>query len=141
MANNKTTITVENMVNVPVEKAWEIWTEPSHIIQWCRTSDDWEAPHAENDVREGGKFKTVMAAKDGSTSFDFTGTYTDVVPNERLEYAIDDGRKVTVEFKNMENKTKITETFETENINSEDQQRFGWQSILDNFKKYAEANQ
>jgi hypothetical protein len=32
------------------------------------------------------------------------------------------------------------ETFEAESTNSIDMQRGGWQAILNNFKKYVEAN-
>ena len=136
----KKTITVENLISAPVEKVWVLWTEPSHIVNWAYASEDWEAPHAENDVRVGGKFKTVMAAKDGSESFDFTGTYTTVIPQELIEYVMDDGRNVTVQFQSMGDKTKLTETFEMEHTNTEDLQRTGWQAILENFKKYVENN-
>ena len=132
--------TVGNFINAPVEKVWKLWTMPEHIVKWAYASDDWEAPHAENDVRAGGKFNTAMTAKDGSESFDFTGTYNAVVPHERIEYVIDDGRKVVVQFQRVDGKTKLTETFEPENINPEDMQKAGWQAILDNFKKYAEGN-
>ena len=74
-----TKITVENVVKAPVEIVWEYWTNPEHITKWAFASDDWHAPHAENDLRTGGKFSTTMAAKDGSFSFDFGGVYTNVV--------------------------------------------------------------
>lgn len=35
--------------------------------------------------------------------------------------------------------TKVTEVFEPETVNSADMQKQGWQSILDNFKKYTEG--
>ena len=76
--SRKTFITVEAVVNAPVEKVWKYWNEPKHITQWCQASEDWHAPHAENDLRIDGKFVTTMAAKDGSMSFDFGGTYTNV---------------------------------------------------------------
>ena len=133
-------ITVQVFVKAPVEKVWKFWTEPEHIVQWAFASDDWEAPAAENDVRVGGKFTTTMAAKDGSAKFDFTGRYTVVIPNEKLEYAIEDGRKVTVEFTAEGDKTKVTESFDAETINSEEQQRAGWQAILENFRKHVEIN-
>ncbi|SCY65532.1 Activator of Hsp90 ATPase homolog 1-like protein [Flavobacterium caeni] len=69
-------ITVETTVHAPVEKVWAYWSEPEHIMRWCQASDDWHAPHAENDLRAEGKFTTTMAAKDGSFSFDFGGRYT-----------------------------------------------------------------
>lgn len=87
----------------------------------------------------GGKFKTVMAAKDKSASFDFTGTYTAVKDHELIEYTLDDGRRVKVEFAELPEGVKVTETFEPETANSEEVQRSGWQAILDNFKKYVEG--
>jgi uncharacterized protein YndB with AHSA1/START domain len=135
----KTAITVETIVNAPVEKVWACWNEPQHIMKWCQASDDWHAPAAENDVRTGGKFKTTMAAKDGSFSFDFGGTYTQVQPNKVIDYVMDDGRKVHIEFSVNGKETKVVETFEAESENPVEMQRGGWQAILDNFKKYTES--
>ena len=136
----KTEITVETLVKAPVEKVWQFWSEPKHITKWCQASDDWHAPYADNDLREHGKFKTTMAAKDGSMSFDFDGVYTHVEPNKLIDYVIADGRKVKIRFSSSGVETKVTETFEAENTNPIEMQRGGWQAILDNFKKYTEAN-
>lgn len=138
--STKTAITVEATVNVPVEKAWAYWSEPNHITKWCQASDDWHAPSAENDLRTGGNFKTTMAAKDGSFSFDFGGVYTNVQPHKLIEYTIGDGRKVKIAFAANGKQTKITETFDAEQENPVEMQRGGWQAILDNFKKYTENN-
>lgn len=134
-------ITVAVVVNAPVEKVWQCWTRPEHITQWCFASDDWCAPAATNDVRVGGVFTTRMEAKDGSTGFDFGGTYTTVVPEKILEYTMngDDARKVSIQFSQEGENCKVTETFEAESENPLEMQRSGWQSILDNFKKYTEA--
>jgi uncharacterized protein YndB with AHSA1/START domain len=136
---NATTITVQATVNVPVEKVWDYWNKPEHITRWCHASDDWHAPRSENDLRSGGKFSTTMAAKDGSYSFDFGGTYDKVEQNKCIEYTIGDGRKVTIDFIPEQNTTTVKETFEAEKTNSLEMQRSGWQAILDNFKKYAEG--
>ena len=133
-------ITVQTIVNAPMEKVWDCWTNPQHITHWAFASDDWEAPHAENDLRVGGKFGTVMAAKDKSTSFDFNGVYSHVDQHNVIEYSIEGGRKVRVEFESLPEGIQVTEIFEAETINSDDKQRDGWQAILDNFKKYVEAN-
>ena len=69
-------ITIETIINAPMEKVWAAWNEPQHLTKWTFASDDWHAPHAETDLRTGGKFKTRMEAKDGSFGFDFGGTYT-----------------------------------------------------------------
>ncbi|HET6996932.1 MAG TPA: SRPBCC family protein [Chitinophagaceae bacterium] len=136
----KTIITVENTINAPVEKVWQYWTQPEHIMKWNSATDDWHTPRAENDVREGGKFSVRMEAKDGSMGFDFFGVYDKVKKNEYIEYTMGDGRKVQVSFTGEGNKTKLVESFEAESTNPVELQKGGWQSILDNFKKHAENN-
>jgi uncharacterized protein YndB with AHSA1/START domain len=136
----KTVITVKTVINAPVEKVWACWTEPRHITKWCQASDDWHAPHAENDLRQGGKFSTTMAARDGSVSFDFNGVYTHVEQYKVIEYILEDERKVTIHFSGKEKETEVIESFEAEGTHSLEMQQAGWQSILNNFKKYTEAN-
>ena len=136
----KTVITVEDAINAPVEKVWEYWTKPQHIIKWCYASDDWHTPRAENDLRVGGSFASRMEAKDASMGFDFGGVYDAVRKNEYIEYTIGDGRKVQINFIADGDKTKVVESFEAETTNSIEMQRGGWQAILDNFKKYTENN-
>lgn len=135
-----TSITVETTVQAPVKKVWQYFSAPEHIVKWCAASDDWHTPKAENDLRPGGKFLSRMEAKDGSFGFDFGGVYDDVKENELIEYTMGDGRKVSVQFIGNENETKVTEIFDAENTNPIEMQRAGWQAILDNFKKYTEAN-
>jgi uncharacterized protein YndB with AHSA1/START domain len=135
----KEAITVQTVVLAPVARVWECWNKPEYITGWSFASNDWEAPAAENDLRVGGKFKTVMAAKDKSTGFDFTGAYTAVKENECIEYDMDDGRHVKVEFEDTPNGVKVTETFEPENEHPLEMQHSGWQAILNNFKKYVES--
>ena len=137
---NATNITVEATVNAPVEKVWSYFTQPQHVKNWNNASDDWHTPRAENDLQVGGNFVYRMEAKDGSFGFDFGGTYDAVKENEYLEYTIGDGRKVKISFIPQGTSTKVVETFEAETTNSVELQRTGWQSILDNFKKYTEAN-
>lgn len=133
-----TIVVVQAVVNAPIDKIWEYWTNPGDITRWYFASDDWHTPRAENDLRTGGKFNIRMEAKDGSGGFDFWGIYTKIIFNKQIEYTIGDGRKVKIQFVVKDNKTEIFESFETENENSIEMQRGGWQAILDNFKKYAE---
>ena len=136
----RTSITVENTINAPVEKVWAYWSAPEHITKWNNASEDWHSPRAENDLRTGGKFSTRMEAKDGSMGFDFGGTYDEVKTNEVIAYTMSDGRKVVVNFTIVGDQTKVIETFDAEETNPIEMQRGGWQAILDNFKKYVEAN-
>lgn len=134
----RTHITVKTIVNAPVGIVWKSWTEPQHIVKWNNASTDWHTTISENDLRAGGKFLSRMEAKDDSFGFDFSGIYDEVKLNEIISYTLDDGRKVKITFISKENKTEIIETFEAENTNLKEVQQNGWQSILDNFKKYAE---
>ena len=134
----KIRISVETNVNVPIYRVWEMWTSPEHIMKWNNASADWHTTLAENDLRKGGKFLYRMEAKDKSAGFDFDGVYDEVKINQLIEYTISDGRKVKIVFTENGDETKIVETFETEEENSIDLQREGWQAIMNNFKRYAE---
>ena len=132
-------ITVETTVKASVEKVWKCWTQPEHVSKWNFASDDWTSPTGANDLRVGGKFNYRMEAKDKSAGFDFEGTYTKVEPNKRIEYVMDDGRKVSVVFGGEGSTTRVTETFDAESTHPIEMQRSGWQSILDNFRKHTES--
>lgn len=134
------TITISTEILAPIKKVWELWINPEHIVNWNFASDDWYCPKSTNDLKVGWKFNSTMSAKDKSMSFDFSWTYTQVKEYELIEYTLDDSRKVKITFSDLWNKIKITIIFEMENENSEELQRWGWQSILDNFKKYVELS-
>jgi uncharacterized protein YndB with AHSA1/START domain len=132
-------ITVSQIINLPVTKVWDFWTYPMHILHWFQASDDWHTARAENDLKKYGRFMFRMEARDGSFGFDFSGEYRRVVNRKIIEYILDDSRKVSITFIEENNKTIITESFEAEEINSVELQKEGWQSILNNFKRYAES--
>lgn len=133
-------ITVKQVVNAPLEKVWEFWTDPSHIIKWNTASSDWHTTKVSNDLRINGRFSSRMEAKNESTGFDFSGVYTEVVPLKLIKYELDDKRKVKIMFNKNQDKIEIIEEFEAEDENSIEHQKYGWQYILDNFKKYLEIN-
>ena len=136
----KTFITIQANINAPVEKVWKFWTLPEHITKWNHASDDWHTTKAENDLHVGGKFLSRMEAKDGSFGFDFGGAYETVKTNEQIEYVLGDNRKAKIDFLNNGNGTNVTVVFEAETVNPVEMQQGGWQAILNNFKKYTEAN-
>lgn len=133
-------ISIYITINASIEKVWDYWTNPKHIVNWNNASDDWHTPSAKNDLKVGGKFTSTMAAKDGSMSFDFEGTYSEIETYKKIVYQMTDGRSVSVSFYVIDGKVIITETFEPEMQNSLELQRGGWQAILTNFKKYTENN-
>lgn len=135
-----TQITVTTLVSAPREHVWECWTNPDHIMEWNHASDDWHCPAATNDLRIGGTFSSTMSANDGSMSFDFEGTYTDIVEHERIEYSLADDRHISVTLEEEGDKIRVTEVFDAENENPIEMQQAGWQAILDNFRDYTEAS-
>src|SRR4051794_14454482 len=128
-------ITVETTVAAPVEQVWRAWTTPEDIKQWNAASDDWHTTAATVDLRVGGAFSSRMEAKDGSFGFDFAGTYTKVVPLQLIEAAFGD-RTMSVEFIPTGTGVTVRETFEAEETHSPEQQRAGWQAILDRFARH-----
>jgi uncharacterized protein YndB with AHSA1/START domain len=139
-------ITVSTIINAPISKVWECFTTPAHIQGWNNASPDWECPRAANNLRVGGRFCYVMAAKDKSLEFNFSGIFTAVDNEKCLEYTLcevdsepmDSDRRVRVTFQSQGENTLVTETFDPEEMNPEELQKRGWQSILNNFKGYVE---
>lgn len=139
MTNPISILTVTATIQAPVHKVWEFWTNPDHIKKWNNASSDWHTPHAEIDLRPGGKFLSRMESVDGKMGFDFIGTYQEVKKNKLISYLMDDGRKVTIKFDDKGDSTFVTESFDAETQNSPELQQQGWQAIMDNFKSYAES--
>lgn len=133
------TITIETTVRAPLEAVWKAWTTPDDIVRWNAASDDWHTTKASVDLRVGGTFSSRMEARDGSVGFDFEGTYTEVVAHERIAYAMDDGRRVVVDFVPVDDGVRVREAFDAEATNPVEMQRAGWQAILDRFARYVEA--
>lgn len=134
------TITVETLVRAPVEKTWAAYITPDDIEQWNAASDDWHTIKASVDLREGGHFSSRMESKDGSVGFDFAGTYTKIVPHKLIEYALGN-RAVSVDFTQSDASTRVRTTFDAEGEQPVEQQRAGWQAILDSFGRFVEAKQ
>lgn len=109
-----TPITISTTVHSPIDTVWKAWILPEHIMNWNFASPDWHCPKATNDFRIGGAFVATMAARDGSMSFDFGGTYTSIVEHDKIAYTIGDGRTVEVLFEETPEGIKIVETFDAE---------------------------
>ena len=131
-------IKVSTTINTPVEKVWDSYTNPKHIVNWNFADPDWHCPGAENDTRVGGTYKARMEARDGSFGFDFEAVYTEITKGKHFTYEFG-GRIATVQFKDEGNQTLVTVSFDPESENPVDLQKAGWQAILDNFKKYTET--
>lgn len=138
MKHDKIVITVQVLVDAPIDAVWKCWTTPADIIKWNNASDDWHTPKASNDLTKGGRFTYRMEAKDGSMGFDLGGVYDNIIDRHQIDYTLDDERKVKITFTEADHKVQVVESFEAEDVNPIDMQQKGWQAILGNFKKYTE---
>lgn len=131
-------IIVSTLVAAPMHEVWRAYTTPEDIKLWNAASADWHTTSASVDLRPGGKFSSRMEAKDGSFGFDFEGEYTKVVPHQLIEYVFGD-RLAVVEFEDGVQGVTVTVAFDAESTHPEEQQRTGWQSILDNFARHVKG--
>lgn len=130
-----TQITVETTIAAPIAEVWRAYTTPADIMQWNAASDDWHTPSASVDLREGGAFCSRMEARDGSMGFDFAGTYTKIVEHELIETEFG-GRAAHITFTQTPEGVRVRVSFDSEPSHSIEQQREGWQAILDNFARH-----
>jgi uncharacterized protein YndB with AHSA1/START domain len=133
-------ITVETTVAAPLAQVWHDYLTPADIVQWNAASDDWHTTKATVDLRVGGIFSSRMEAKDGSFGFDFAGTYTKIVEHSHLEYAFGD-RQAEITFVPGPKGVTVCVTFDAENQFPIEQQRGGWQAILDRFARHVASKQ
>jgi len=131
-------IVVSTLVPAPVHMVWRAYTTPADIVAWNAASPDWHTTAATVDLRPGGRFSSRMEAKDGSFGFDFAGEYTQVVPHRLIEYTLGE-RVASVEFVEGADGVTVRVTFDGEPTHSEEQQRTGWQAILDNFARHVKG--
>jgi uncharacterized protein YndB with AHSA1/START domain len=133
-------ITVSTLVAAPIAEVWRRYNSPDDIKVWNTASPDWHTTASAVDLRVGGKFSSRMEAKDGSFGFDFEGEYTDVQPHRRLEYKF--GERIgEVEFLQVPAGVQVNVTFDAEDTHSQEQQRAGWQAILDSFARHVMSHQ
>lgn len=137
---NFTKISISATVNATIEKVWNYYNQPEHIVNWNFANNDWHCPFATNNLKVNGKLCTRMEAKDKSFGFDFEATYNEIINLNKILYTMPDNRMVTILFNQNNNTTVVHIEFDAEKINSMELQKNGWQAILDNFKNYVENN-
>jgi uncharacterized protein YndB with AHSA1/START domain len=131
-------ISVSVVLDEPIAKVWEAYTSPADIVKWNFASDDWCCPKSSVDLRVGGMFSSRMEAKDGSSGFDFEGTYTEIIEHQLIVYEFGD-RSASVVFSQTPLGVKVEVSFDAENENSAELQQQGWQAILDNFASHVKS--
>lgn len=134
-------ITIEITILKPLEKVWEYFYNPKHIVKWNYPTPNWHCPKADIDFREGGSFDYRLEYKDKTFGYDFAGVITEISDRKYVKSTLKDGRKIEVHFNKIdENTTEVVEIFEPEQQYSREMQRTGFYAILDRFHKYVENN-
>ena len=128
-------ISVCTVVAAPLHQVWASYTNPEDIKVWNTASPEWHSTAASVDLRVGGQFTSRMEAKDGSFGFDFAGEYTKIVPEQSIEYVFGE-RSACVTFVQTDAGVAVTVVFDAESTHPEEQQRSGWQAILDSFARH-----
>ena len=132
---------LSKVVRVNRRRAFEAWTTPELLMRWFGPGQMLPT-QATVDVRPEGIFKFVIEGPSPRTgqsmSVTFTGTFREVIPDERLTFdwavAGDPGDPtfVTVEFRDAEGGTEVVLTHEKiPNADLVNRNRFGWGGMLD----------
>lgn len=77
-------VVVTRVFDASPERVWKAWTEDAEVMRWWGP-DQFTAPAAKMDVREGGRSLVCMRSPDGTDMW-MTWDYTHVVPGRRIEY-------------------------------------------------------
>jgi uncharacterized protein YndB with AHSA1/START domain len=137
----KPSLTLKRRINAPPEKVYGAWTDPAKLTHWWGPEGA-ETLSAEMDARTGGRYRIVFRTPDGE-QHDVSGTYREVVPNEKLVFSWmwrtmpERESLVTVTFKRDGDGTLLTllhEQFFDEG--ARDRHRSGWTGTLDKLERY-----
>ena len=133
-------ITVSTVVPAPISEVWRLYNSAEDVKIWNTASADWHTTTSTIDLRVGGQFSSRMEAKDGSFGFDFAGEFTKINAPRLIEYKF--GERVgQVKFSEGPAGVTVTVTFDAEETHSEEQQRGGWQAILESFGRHVLVSQ
>jgi len=102
---SKNVITVEALVNAPVEKVWEYWTKPEHIAEWWGPNG-FTNTITKMDVTPKGEWHLIMHGPDG-TNYKNKSIFKEVVKHKKIVYEHVSAPKfiATIEFEAQGDKT------------------------------------
>ena len=129
------TYTLTRVLDAPVENVWAAWTQPEHYAQWSGAV----LPTISLDVRPGGAWSATMATPDGS-EFPLTGSYGEVVENERLQVVMDlpggASTVMAIDLTAEEGKTRIVVSQSCATPEERDMSEQGSGMLLDGLSAY-----
>ncbi|MFY7840202.1 MAG: SRPBCC family protein [Lacibacter sp.] len=98
-------IRLTKLLHAPVEKVWEVWSNPTHIKHWWGPNG-FTNTIIKIDLQPGGEWLLIMHGPDG-TDYDNRSVFTEVVANNKIAYEHLSGHHfiATIEFEAQENNT------------------------------------
>jgi uncharacterized protein YndB with AHSA1/START domain len=140
---------IKRRIAAPRERVFQAWTKAEHLQQWFFPNTDGDAiPHAEVDLRVGGRYRITMHAPDGNITAVVGGTYHEVRPPEKLVFSwawkAPDPEPaetfVTVELHEVHGETEIIVTHEHfPDPTASEKHTIGWNCSLERLTQLVEA--
>lgn len=134
---------IERVFDAPRELVFRVWTTREHLMRWWGPKD-FTTVEYELDLREGGAYRAVIRAPDGS-EHGMSGIYREIVAPERIvmtfgwdsDRALGVENLVTVTFHEMGGRTWVS--FHQAPFASQaqrDSHHGGWSELLDRMAAY-----
>jgi len=85
--HGRASVTINRLMDAPVELMWKVWTEPEHLKAWWGPAV-FTNPVCEVDLKVGGRMHIVMRAPDG---FEHAAdaVFQEIDPPNRLVWTMD----------------------------------------------------
>jgi uncharacterized protein YndB with AHSA1/START domain len=77
---------MEVMIDAPLKKVWQAWTDPDIILQWIGSDPDGKGLNAKLNVRIGGTYEIHFMNSDLAEHTCY-GVYNDIVEFSRLHFS------------------------------------------------------
>ncbi len=132
------TMKIQRTFQAPAEAVFDAWTSEEVMRRWFHGDHGWETPHAEVDLRLGGKVRVVMRDPDQGAEYGGGGHYTEIDRPRRLAFTWvwdDDADRETLielDFEETDGATHVTMTHH--GLRSQEQvtsHEGGWNAALD----------
>jgi uncharacterized protein YndB with AHSA1/START domain len=135
------TVTITRVINSPVERVWQAWTNPEDLKYWFVAKQGITTQVIQFDVKVGGKVRLKFPGAAG----EYTWTYVKIDKPNRLVFDIVDfslpdyqgaGGICSVEFEDLDGKTKVTVSGELPDESMRDMTVKGWSGTLHKLNDY-----
>ena len=143
MNESEIKVVISKTINAPVEQVFDAWTQPDVIKQWFAPGEKMTVPETRVDLKVDGEYLIHMHDPDSNTDHIVSGTYEEIIPNEKLVFNWMwkegvDRTQVTVNFSSLKNnQTQVTLThrgFSQQEF--ADKHNQGWGGCLSNLESF-----